>query len=93
MPSEPKPGERLVVAYGQPNEPGGTCAFILGMTPAGFALMASGETHTVDLTAFGIKANIIIMRGDSHADIARQLNAAGQELNLPILDGRKIERN
>jgi hypothetical protein len=79
--------ERLVVvAMGEPVAPGGLPTVILGMPTAAWAHMASGLTHTFDLTSIGVRTQLIIFRGYDRAAVMRQLGRAAESLGAPLAD-------
>jgi hypothetical protein len=74
---------RILIAIGEPNAPGGVPTVILGMTDASWADIDGGKAQDITLVPLGIPAQLLIMRGKDHADVARQLREAAAALDIP----------
>jgi hypothetical protein len=73
---------RILVALGT-GEPGEVPTVILGVTSATWADLDGGKAQDIDLEKLGIPAKLLIMRGEDHDDIVRQLSQAVAELKRP----------
>lgn len=73
---------RILVALGT-GEAGEVPTVILGLTTATWADLDSGKAQDIDLEKIGIPAKLLIMRGEDHDDIVRQLSDAVAELKRP----------
>jgi hypothetical protein len=73
---------RILVALGT-GDAGEVPTVILGVTTATWADLDGGKAQDIDLEKLGIPAKLLIMRGQDHDDIVRQLSAAAKELSLP----------
>lgn len=79
---------KLLVGLGSPEVRGGPTTVVLGMTPAGFEHMKDDYTHTVDLRKVGINVQIMIFRGDTHAEMASVIGSGLAEIGIPVHDMR-----
>lgn len=77
------PDSRILVAVGTGLNPGDAPTVILGVTKGVWADLADGKAQDIDLRSLGIPAVLLIMRGDDHADITRQLSEAAGALDIP----------
>jgi hypothetical protein len=73
---------RILVALGTGDE-GEVPTVILGLTNATWADLDGGKAQDIDLEKLGIPAKLLIMRGEDHDDIVRQLEQFAKACTRP----------
>ncbi len=79
---------KVVVGVATSLVPGGPPTVMLGMTPHAWDKIADGKTHTFDMRKAGINAQIVIFRGETHAEVIETLRSGAEMLGAPFDDHR-----
>ena len=79
--------EKLVFCM-SPTSDGKGPIITLGMSEACWSYMKDGSTHNLDLTSIGVPLRLILMRGESHDAIMKEIQDGAKKAGVTLVDER-----